>query len=218
MRLLPPLLPASCALLASLLAVAVAPAPAQGAAHRPPQAHLKPADCAQGDWPWDCLAECESGGDWHANTGNSYYGGLQFYQPTWEDHGGLAYAPRADLATRAEQIRVAEEVLRTQGWQAWPACAKKYGLQGRVHVVKSGETLTSIARRLKVKGGWQALYDANRDAVGPRPDRLDVGTMLVVPGGRTTAPAKKKTAVKKKPSVKKKPVKKPSVEQTAPVA
>ncbi|MFD8568582.1 transglycosylase family protein [Streptomyces sp. NPDC059639] len=207
MRPLSSLLPASCALLASLLAVAAAPAPALGAAHRPhaalkPHRSDKPSDCAKGEWPWDCLAQCESGGRWDANTGNSYYGGLQFWQPTWEEHGGLAYAPRADLATRAEQIEVAEEVLRTQGWQAWPACAKKYRLQGRVHVVKSGETLTSIARRLKVKGGWQALYEANRDVVGSHPDRLTVGTSLVIPEGRKPSPKKppKKPAAKKTPA------------------
>ncbi|MFJ4716924.1 transglycosylase family protein [Streptomyces sp. NPDC088785] len=186
MRPLPSLLPASCALLASLLAVTAAPAPAQGAA---PAARTvrKPDACVKGDWPWDCLAQCESGGHWDANTGNSYYGGLQIWQPTWKEHGGLAYAPRADLATRAEQIQVAEEVLRTQGWRAWPACAKKYRLRGRVHVVQRGETLTSIARRLKVKGGWQALYAANRDLVGPHPDLLNVGTMLSVPEKRRKA-------------------------------
>ncbi|MFH9422368.1 transglycosylase family protein [Streptomyces sp. NPDC017529] len=80
---------------------------------------------------WNCIAECESGGDWQKNTGNDYYGGLQFRQSTWKAHGGLAYAPRADLATRKEQIAVAKRVLRRQGWSAWPHCAKRYGLAGR---------------------------------------------------------------------------------------
>ncbi|MFG2331818.1 transglycosylase family protein [Streptomyces sp. NPDC048604] len=134
--------------------------------------------CAKDQWPWGCVAECESGGDWHINTGNGYYGGLQFWQPTWEEHGGLKYARRADLATRAQQIKVAEEVLRTQGWKAWPVCSKRYGLSGRVHVVQSGDTLSSIARRFAIKGGWKALYEANRKEVGADPNRLRTGLML----------------------------------------
>ncbi|MFE0773692.1 transglycosylase family protein [Streptomyces sp. NPDC058861] len=134
--------------------------------------------CARDQWPWGCVAECESGGRWHVNTGNGFYGGLQFWQPTWVEHGGLAYAPRADLATRAQQIRVAEEVLRTQGWGAWPVCSKRYGLSGRVHTVEPGDTLGSIARRFGIKGGWQALYAANKSLIGADPNRIAVGTML----------------------------------------
>lgn len=76
---------------------------------------------------WDGVAQCESSGDWAANTGNGYFGGLQFWQPTWEDFGGLAYAPRADLATREQQIAVAEKVLAVQGIGAWPTCGKFLG-------------------------------------------------------------------------------------------
>lgn len=142
-------------------------------------------DCSRTEGPWNCLAQCESSGRWHVNTGNGYYGGLQFWQPTWEEHGGLKYAPRADLATKKEQIKVAEEVLRTQGWKAWPVCSKKIPKEIRegravVHVVKAGETLSSIARRYKVKGGWQALYQANRKVVGSKPDKLKIGTKLVI--------------------------------------
>ena len=71
---------------------------------------------------WDRLASCESSGNWSINTGNGYYGGLQFSQSTWEAFGGTKYAPRADLATREQQIEIAEEVLRVQGPQAWPDC------------------------------------------------------------------------------------------------
>ncbi|WP_406860030.1 transglycosylase family protein [Streptomyces sp. HUAS MG47] len=134
--------------------------------------------CAGDQWPWGCVAECESSGNWHINTGNGYYGGLQFWQPTWEEHGGLRYARRADLATRAQQIKVAEEVLRTQGWKAWPVCSKRYGLSGRAHVVQPGDTLSSIARRFRIKGGWQALYEANRKLIGADPNRLRIGLML----------------------------------------
>ncbi|MER7485906.1 transglycosylase family protein [Streptomyces sp. NPDC126497] len=71
---------------------------------------------------WDAIAACESGGDWQANTGNGHYGGLQFAQSSWVAAGGLEYAPRADLATREEQIIVAERLARLQGMSAW-SCA-----------------------------------------------------------------------------------------------
>lgn len=71
---------------------------------------------------WDGVAACESGGNWQIDTGNGYYGGLQFSQPTWEGHGGLAYASRANFATKEQQIEIAERVLSTQGVGAWPVC------------------------------------------------------------------------------------------------
>jgi uncharacterized protein YabE (DUF348 family) len=76
---------------------------------------------------WDALAQCEAGGDWFINTGNGYYGGIQFDQDTWERSGGLRYAPRADLATREEQIAIAEVTRGGQGWGAWPACSGRLG-------------------------------------------------------------------------------------------
>ncbi|MFF3613899.1 transglycosylase family protein [Streptomyces sp. NPDC002580] len=167
------------ALLAALVpqgAAAVEASPSAG-----PRAAVVPQDCADDEWPWGCLAECESGGRWHANTGNGLYGGLQFWQPTWVEFGGLAYAPRADLATRAQQIKVAKKVQAVQGWRAWPACSKVYALQVAVHVVKTGETLVSIARKHRVKGGWQALYKANKKKIGRSPDRLRKGLRLVIP-------------------------------------
>lgn len=82
------------------------------------------------DSTWDQLAGCESSGNWKINTGNGFYGGLQFTQSTWEAFGGLKYAPRADLATKAEQIAVAELTLQGQGWGAWPSCTKKLGITG----------------------------------------------------------------------------------------
>ncbi|MFD9459272.1 transglycosylase family protein, partial [Streptomyces sp. NPDC059985] len=168
-----------------------APGPA-GAAHpgSPGVIGHGPGDCGPGgEWPWDCVADCESGGRWAVNTGNGFYGGLQFWQPTWEDHGGLAYAPRADLATRTQQIRVAEELLATQGWEAWPVCAKRYGLAGRTHVVRPGETLAGIAGKHRVPGGWRALHEANRAALGERPQHLAVGTLLTLPPA--TPPARR---------------------------
>ncbi|TFV81449.1 hypothetical protein E4P40_15760 [Blastococcus sp. CT_GayMR20] len=73
---------------------------------------------------WDAVAMCESGGNWSINTGNGYYGGLQFSSSTWLGFGGGDYAPRADLATKAEQIAVAEKVLAVQGRGAWPTCGR----------------------------------------------------------------------------------------------
>ncbi|MFJ4757782.1 transglycosylase family protein [Streptomyces sp. NPDC088763] len=94
----------------------------------------KPASltCAKDNWPWGCVAQCESGGDWNINTGNGHYGGLQFSQSTWESFGGLKFAPRADLATRDEQITIAIKVVAVQGWGAWPQCSRRYGLSGRM--------------------------------------------------------------------------------------
>ncbi|MFE7109364.1 transglycosylase family protein [Streptomyces sp. NPDC057575] len=77
---------------------------------------------------WDRVAECESGGAWSADFGNGYYGGLQFSQETWKAYGGETYAERADLASRAQQIEVAEKVLDDRGPRAWPSCAVISGL------------------------------------------------------------------------------------------
>ncbi|MET8246380.1 transglycosylase family protein [Streptomyces sp. NPDC005202] len=71
---------------------------------------------------WDAIAACESSGNWRANTGNGYYGGLQFRQSSWVAAGGLKYAPRPDLATRGEQIAVARRLAALQGMSAW-TCA-----------------------------------------------------------------------------------------------
>jgi len=156
------------------------------------------------DSTWDTLAQCESSGDWSINTGNGYYGGLQFYQPTWEGFGGTQYAPRADLASRSQQIAIAEKVLDTQGWGAWPACTAELGFgeaeaagtpgapsapssghapaqpQGGGYTVVSGDTLSTIADAQGVSGGWQALYAANRDVVSD-PSLIYVGQSLQLP-------------------------------------
>jgi resuscitation-promoting factor RpfB len=77
---------------------------------------------------WDQLAECESGGDWSTDTGNGYYGGLQFSDSTWDAYGGEQYAATADEATREEQIAIGRKVQAAQGWDAWPSCAAELGL------------------------------------------------------------------------------------------
>ncbi|MFD9919144.1 transglycosylase family protein [[Kitasatospora] papulosa] len=78
---------------------------------------------------WEKVAACESTGNWHINTGNGYYGGLQFTRSTWAAYGGTAYAARADLATKDQQIAVAEKVLDGQGPGAWPTCSVRAGLK-----------------------------------------------------------------------------------------
>ncbi len=77
---------------------------------------------------WDQLAQCEATGDWHINTGNGFSGGLQFTPSTWAAFGGTEYAPEAYMATREQQIAVAEKVQAAQGWGAWPACTAKMGM------------------------------------------------------------------------------------------
>ncbi|MFF4960433.1 transglycosylase family protein [Streptomyces sp. NPDC001222] len=170
---------------------------------------------------WDAVAQCESGGNWSINTGNGFYGGLQFTNSTWAAYGGTAYAARADLASKGQQIAVAEKVLAGQGKGAWPVCgtgltsapynggaastgsstgsgnsvkstttrstepqaanrsaqrpaAKKTVTtptgkkvkkgDGEYKVVK-GDTLSSIAEKHHVQGGWEKLFQLNKDIV-----------------------------------------------------
>ncbi|MCX4859677.1 transglycosylase family protein [Streptomyces canus] len=165
---------------------------------------------------WDTVAQCESGGNWSINTGNGYYGGLQFSASTWAAYGGTQYAAQANQASKSQQIAVAEKVLASQGKGAWPVCgtglssatysggssssssnsssntssrsteeqsasrstdrpaAKKTVTtptgkkvkkgDGEYKVVK-GDTLSSIAEKHKVKGGWQKLFKLNKDII-----------------------------------------------------
>jgi LysM repeat protein len=168
---------------------------------------------------WNKVAACEATNNWSINTGNGYYGGLQFAQSTWEAFGGTRYAPRADLATKDQQIAVAEKVLDGQGPGAWPVCSVRAGLtrggdtpdihpagstkssvqdvqpqttpqsragQAEMYTVVRGDTLSGIAEREDVKGGWQRLYAANRKTVGADPD-------LIVPGQRLSLRGKAAT-------------------------
>ncbi|WP_307813211.1 transglycosylase family protein [Streptomyces sp. N35] len=86
---------------------------------------------------WDRIAKCESGGNWHINTGNGYYGGLQFSASTWRAYGGGAYASTADKASKAQQIAVASKVQKGQGWGAWPTCSKRAGAYGSAPAVNA---------------------------------------------------------------------------------
>lgn len=186
-----------------------------------------PAAPAQAGVNWDAIAQCESGGNWKINTGNGYYGGLQFSQGTWSGYGGTKYAARADLASRSEQIAIAEKVLDGQGIGAWPTCGRKGGSSGgsstkstakssttspskststsgkerssrgdqpatRSHertapaaggdtyVVAPGDTLSEIAERHPRSGGWQALYERNRQLIGADPGLIFPGQRLAL--------------------------------------
>ncbi|OUC98812.1 transglycosylase family protein [Streptomyces swartbergensis] len=92
---------------------------------------------------WDRIAQCESGGDWHINTGNGYYGGLQFAASTWRAYGGTAYAPTADQASKSQQIAVATKVQRAQGWGAWPTCSARAGASGSAPAASAADPVTS---------------------------------------------------------------------------
>lgn len=99
----------------------VAPAPTPAPSYRPAAVPTAPSGGV-----WDRLAQCESGGNWHINTGNGYYGGLQFSLGSWQGVGGQGYPHQA---SKAEQISRAKQLLAVQGWGAWPACSAKLGLR-----------------------------------------------------------------------------------------
>jgi nucleoid-associated protein YgaU len=163
---------------------------------------------ASADPNWDAIAACESGGNWSTNTGNGYYGGLQFSPGTWAANGGSGSPANA---SREEQIRVANNVLQSQGIGAWPVCGKKGGSSGGGaaapakprsnapssgkkapsrtapaapvlvasnpggdYTVAPGDTLSKIATAANVPGGWQALYEKNKQYIGD--------PNLIVPG------------------------------------
>jgi hypothetical protein len=132
-------------------AIAVTAAAAVAA---PISSSLSSADAATGK-TWNKLASCESGGNWHINTGNGYYGGLQFSSGTWLAYGGGKYASRADLASREEQIAIAEKVLKNQGWGAWPACSARLGLS-------SADARAQDQTKIKARFQHKWHYDAGQ--------------------------------------------------------
>ena len=128
------------------------------------------ANAASGNW--DAVAQCESGGNWAINTGNGYYGGLQFSQSTWEAYGGTGYAHNA---SRDEQIRVAENVLRSQGPGAWPVCGRKAGLT-------RGGTGAGRVHKTKAKPQRKEASSTNRSRSAPTPTRTVVPVRAVSHG------------------------------------
>ena len=105
------------------------------------------ASSAQASTVWDRVAACESGGNWSINTGNGYYGGLQFSDRTWDGFGGERYAPTANRATKAQQITIAQKVLASQGPGAWPTCGARAGLtRANGGAVDAGSTTSRASR------------------------------------------------------------------------
>ncbi len=124
--------PANAPMEATLHAVATpppasTPPPARAPAARAPAPTSAPPSYS-GDSVWDDLARCESGGNWSINTGNGYYGGLQFNYGTWHDYGGGEFADYPHQASREQQIAVAERLRAARGYAPWPACRAKLGL------------------------------------------------------------------------------------------
>ncbi|MFI1396449.1 transglycosylase family protein [Streptomyces sp. NPDC020681] len=109
---------------------------------------------------WDRIATCESGGNWHINTGNGYYGGLQFSAGTWRAYGGGAYAATADRASKAQQIAVATKVQRAQGWGAWPTCSARAGAYGSAPEKSSAYKAGPKEVKAKVKPKAKAPAEA----------------------------------------------------------
>lgn len=136
------------------------------------------AGAASGD-VWDKVAACESTSNWDVNTGNGYFGGLQFTRSTWAAYGGTDYAPRADLASRDQQIAIAEKVLAGQGPGAWPVCSGKAGLTrggdgpdispqtertARVATPKKAEPRASTPQRVETKKATPTTVPGKRDS------------------------------------------------------
>ncbi|MFI8338860.1 transglycosylase family protein [Streptomyces sp. NPDC085639] len=145
---------------------------------------------------WNKVAACESTNNWRINTGNGYYGGLQFSQSTWRAFGGAAYAPRADLATKDQQIGVAEKVLKGQGPGAWPNCGKQAGLtrsgpapavapQGRA----PSQPAAQVQNRTQSQPQTQSPPQVPAQGSGPRPTGTSVlpNPYVVAPGDSLSA-------------------------------
>ena len=102
---------------------------------------------------WDALAQCESGGNWSINTGNGFYGGLQFTQQSWN---GVGMSGSPVNATRAQQIEAGERLLAIQGWGAWPACSAKLGLYGKTGAAPTYTEPTTVAAQSQTQQTYTA--------------------------------------------------------------
>ncbi|MEG3627151.1 transglycosylase family protein [Streptomyces poriticola] len=144
---------------------------------------------------WDAVAQCESGGNWSINTGNGYYGGLQFSASTWAAFGGTQYAATADRATKAQQIEIAEKVLAGQGKGAWPVCGT--GLSSTPYSgggAEAGSGSTSTAPSESRESEQKASRSQERPAAEPtqpaaKADKAEKAEKKTVttPAGETVA-------------------------------
>ena len=110
---------------------------------------------------WDALAQCESGGNWSINTGNGFYGGLQFTQQSWN---GVGMSGSPATASRAQQIEAGERLLAIQGWGAWPACSAKLGLYGKT---AAAPTYTEPTTTVAAQSQTQQTYTAPAAQAAP---------------------------------------------------
>ena len=144
---------------------------------------------------WDALAQCESGGNWSINTGNGFYGGLQFTQQSWN---GVGMSGSPANATRAQQIEAGERLLAIQGWGAWPACSAKLGLYGKTGAAPTytePTTSTAATTTVAAQSQTQQAYTAPAAQAAPAAPAAEApaasvaaapkaaaGTYTVVPG------------------------------------
>ena len=133
------------------------------------------------DAEWDQVARCESSGNWAINTGNGYHGGLQFAPGTWSGHGGGEFAPVAHLATREEQIAIAEKVLATQGRGAWPVCGR--GLSGPTPRTVTTAPPPATAADLPVDPAQAPAAALDNPAPAPAPQDAMAPQDLPLPSG-----------------------------------
>lgn len=132
---------------------------------------------------WDALAQCESGGNWSINTGNGFYGGLQFTQQSWN---GVGMSGSPATASRAQQIEAGERLLAIQGWGAWPACSAKLGLYGKTGAAPTYTEPTTVAAQSQT----QQTYTAPAAQVAPAAPAAQAAPAAVeAPAATPVAPA-----------------------------
>ena len=133
---------------------------------------------------WDALAQCESGGNWAINTGNGFYGGLQFTQQSWN---GVGMSGSPATATRAQQIEAGERLLAIQGWGAWPACSAKLGLYGKTG---AAPTYTEPTTTVAAQSQTQQTYTAPAAQAAPAAPAAQAAPAAVeAPAAAPAAPA-----------------------------
>ena len=143
-----------------------------------------PAANAADSATWDALAQCESGGNWSINTGNGFYGGLQFTQQSWN---GVGMSGSPATATRAQQIEAGERLLAIQGWGAWPACSAKLGLYGKTG---AAPTYTEPTTTVAAQSQTQQTYTAPAAQVAPAAPAAQAAPAAVeAPAAAPVAPA-----------------------------
>ncbi|MFE1025306.1 transglycosylase family protein [Streptomyces sp. NPDC058818] len=138
---------------------------------------------------WDAVAQCESGGNWSINTGNGYYGGLQFSASTWAGYGGTQYAATADQASKAQQIEIAEKVLAGQGKGAWPVCGT--GLSSAAYTGGGSESQDSGSAQSESSGSTadrsteqKASRSDERPAAEPKAEKPAEKKTVTTPTGK----------------------------------